>query len=103
MKNEKERKSTMPDSDAKKQTPSERETRGPVRDQPGEGNRAADRNYREATREFVEQGRVAKNAKEAARALDGPEAKELERARRESAKGPKPSASGGSAPKKDRA
>jgi hypothetical protein len=48
---------------------------------PGEGNRAADRRYREATEKFVAEGRVQPAADEARRAMDDEdERKELERA-----------------------
>jgi hypothetical protein len=48
---------------------------------PGEGNRAADRRYREATEKFVAEGRVEPAADEARRAMDDPdEREELERA-----------------------
>ncbi len=46
----------------------------------GEGNRDADRNYREAVRRFVEQGRVAPAAAAAQAAVDGDEAPALEAA-----------------------
>ena len=39
-------------------------------DEPGEGNREADRRYREATRKFVDSGAVEPAAKEASRAVD---------------------------------
>ena len=49
----------------------------------GEGNRTADRRYREATREFIAEGKVAHAADEARRALDDDdEREELERAER---------------------
>jgi hypothetical protein len=46
----------------------------------GEGNKTAAREYNEAQRRFVESGRVAENARDAERALDGPERRELEQA-----------------------
>jgi len=47
----------------------------------GEGNREADRHYREATERYVAEGKVAHAAKEAERALDDEgERTELERA-----------------------
>ena len=53
-------------------------------DEPGEGNREADRRYREATRKFVDSGAVEPAAKEARRAVDDPaereELKEAEKA-----------------------
>ena len=39
-------------------------------DEPGEGNREADRRYRDATRKFVDSGAVEPAAKEARRAVD---------------------------------
>jgi len=48
---------------------------------PGEGNRAADRRYREATEKFVAEGKVEPAADEALRAMNDPdEREELERA-----------------------
>jgi hypothetical protein len=53
-------------------------------DEPGEGNREADRRYREATRKYVDSGAVDPAAKEARRAVDdereGKELKEAEKA-----------------------
>jgi|GEM_PF-2346690 hypothetical protein len=47
----------------------------------GEGNRTADRHYREATERYVADGKVDHAAKEAERALDNEgERRELERA-----------------------
>lgn len=47
----------------------------------GEGNREADRHYREATERYVADGKVGPAAKEAERALDNEgERRELERA-----------------------
>ncbi len=46
----------------------------------GEGNRSADREYREDVRRHVESGAVEPAAKEAEKTLDGPEAEELRRA-----------------------
>ena len=54
---------------------------GAGEDEPGEGNRAADRRYREATKQFIDEGKVEPAAKEASRALDDDEDRaELERA-----------------------
>lgn len=48
----------------------------------GEGNRSADRRYRDATRQFIAEGKVAKAAEEARRALDDDdEREELKRAK----------------------
>ena len=49
----------------------------------GEGNRTAARHYEEATRDFVKKGGVDEKAREAARAVDGPEGEALKRAERE--------------------
>jgi hypothetical protein len=51
----------------------------------GEGNYEAARKFDEDQREFVKSGQVEQKAQEAEEALDGPEAEELERARRETA------------------
>jgi len=53
----------------------------------GEGDYVSGRRFQEEERSFVETGPVAAKAREAADALDGPEAAELEEARRVSAKG----------------
>ena len=49
----------------------------------GEGSRTAARHYEEATRDFVKKGGVDEKAREAARAVDGPEGDALKRAERE--------------------
>ncbi|HEX4112148.1 MAG TPA: hypothetical protein VH020_06400 [Stellaceae bacterium] len=46
----------------------------------GEGNKTADRHYREGVKRTVQSGQVDKKAKEAERAYDGAEGKELRRA-----------------------
>jgi hypothetical protein len=46
----------------------------------GEGSRTAAKQYNEATRKFVESGKVDKAAKEAEQAIEGDEAEELKRA-----------------------
>ncbi len=46
----------------------------------GEGNRTAAKQYNEATRKFVESGKVDKAAKDAEQAIEGAEAEELKRA-----------------------
>ncbi len=46
----------------------------------GEGNRTAAKQYNEATRKFVESGKVDKAAKDAEQAIEGEEAEELKRA-----------------------
>ena len=55
----------------------------PVNDQPkneGEGNRTADRKYREGVRRHVESGASEPAAEEAQHALEGSEADELRKA-----------------------
>lgn len=49
-------------------------------DNQGEGNRNADKEYREGARAFVRSGRVDSSAKEAVAALDGPEGPKLRQA-----------------------
>jgi hypothetical protein len=46
----------------------------------GKGNRTAAREYNEAQQRFVESGKLDKKAREAERAMDGPERRELEHA-----------------------
>ena len=46
----------------------------------GEGSRTAARAYNKDTRDFVDSGKVDEKAKEAAKALDGAEAKDLKQA-----------------------
>lgn len=46
----------------------------------GEGSRTAAKQYNEATRKFVESGKVDKAAKDAERAIEGDEAEALKRA-----------------------
>jgi hypothetical protein len=53
----------------------------------GEGNYDAGRRFQKEETEFVKTGPVEQKAHEAEEALDGPEAEELERARRETAAG----------------
>jgi hypothetical protein len=55
----------------------------------GEGNRAADRDYRERSQEAMDKGDTKKHAKEAAKAVRGDEKEELERAEEAARKGPK--------------
>ncbi len=43
----------------------------------GEGNRTADKAYVDATKRFIDEGKVKPAAKEAERSLDSPEAKDL--------------------------
>ena len=49
----------------------------------GEGNYDAARKFDAEERAFIEKGGVEKKAREAEEALDGPEAEELEKARKE--------------------
>jgi len=53
----------------------------------GEGSREGSRRFQAAQHEFAQTGDVESKAKEAARALEGDEAEELEQARKASAKG----------------
>lgn len=53
----------------------------------GEGSREGSRRYQEAQQQFAENADVEKKAKEAADALDGAEAAELEKARQAAAQG----------------
>lgn len=53
----------------------------------GEGNYDAARHYRKEQEAFAKSGKVEEKAREAEEALDGPEAEELERARRETGLG----------------
>lgn len=55
----------------------------------GEGNRAADRDYRERIQEGMARGDTKKHAREAAEAVRGDEKEELERAEKAARKGPK--------------
>ena len=55
----------------------------------GEGNRTADRKYREDVRRHVESGKSKPAAEEAERALEGSEADELRRAEEEGKAGRK--------------
>jgi hypothetical protein len=52
----------------------------------GEGNKTADRHYREGVRRTVQSGEVDKKAKEAERAYDGAEGDELRRAEQQGKK-----------------
>lgn len=53
----------------------------------GEGDYDAARKFDKDERDFIAKGEVEKKAREAEQALDGPEAAELEKARRETSKG----------------
>jgi hypothetical protein len=52
----------------------------------GEGNKSADRHYREGVRKTVESGKVDQGAKAAERAYEGAEGEELRRAEQEGKK-----------------
>lgn len=52
----------------------------------GEGNRTAARHYNKNTRDFVKSGQVDESAKQARKALDGDEAKDLKRAEKQGLK-----------------
>ena len=61
---------------------------GPAADQvQGEGDYVSARKYQKAQQEFAASGKVDAKAREAERALDGPEGAELEAARRKTAEG----------------
>ncbi|MDD3837270.1 MAG: hypothetical protein WCY15_16365 [Phenylobacterium sp.] len=49
----------------------------------GEGSYTAGKQYQKEQHKFAEEGPVEQKAREAEEALDGPEAEELERARKE--------------------
>ena len=53
----------------------------------GEGDYISGKKYQEMQHEFAEQGPVEEKAREAADALDGPEAAALEKARKETGAG----------------
>ncbi|HEX7886207.1 MAG TPA: hypothetical protein VF474_09540 [Phenylobacterium sp.] len=53
----------------------------------GEGDYISGKKYQEMQREFAERGPVEEKAREAEQALDGPEAEELEEARKETGEG----------------
>lgn len=53
----------------------------------GEGDYRSGKKFQDAETRFAKSGPVKQKAREAADALDGPEAAELEKARNESAKG----------------
>jgi hypothetical protein len=53
----------------------------------GEGNYDAARRYRKEQEAFAQSGKVDQAAHEAEEALDGPEGRDLERARKKTAKG----------------
>ena len=57
------------------------------KDLQGEGNYDAARRYQKEQHDFAKSGQVDKKAHEAEEALDGPEAEELERARKETGEG----------------
>jgi hypothetical protein len=66
----------------------------------GEGNRTAARNYDRKTEAFAKSGKVEQKAREAAAALDGPEAEELAKAEADGIAGPKIAGKPGAAAKR---
>ena len=72
---------------AKKAKPAKRRTKPKTKDVIGEGNYTAARNFRKKETAFIDNNRdtIARKAKEAEAALDGPEGAALERAREETA------------------
>jgi hypothetical protein len=52
----------------------------PTQANEGEGNRTAAKAYNKATQDFIKSGQVDEKAREAANAVDGPEARELKQA-----------------------
>lgn len=63
--------------------PKQKPDPSPTADTSGEGNREADRQYREGAQRYAESGRVPRAAREAEEALEGDEADELEEAEEE--------------------
>ena len=55
----------------------------PANENEGEGSRSAARHYNEAQQRYVESGRVEQAAKEAERAIEGPEGDALRKAEEE--------------------
>lgn len=55
----------------------------------GEGNRKADRDYRERIQEAMKAGDTEQRAREAKRAVEGSEREELERAEKRAKRGPR--------------
>ncbi len=53
----------------------------------GEGDYVSGKKYQDMQHEFAKSGEVQQKAREAEEALDGPEAEELEEARRETGEG----------------
>jgi len=60
--------------------PGQGSTQGSGQQNEGEGNKTAAREYNEAQHRFAESGKVEEKAREAEKALDGDERRELERA-----------------------
>jgi len=81
----------MPKSKPKRQPPKSGSHNAPAtrtrQENEGEGNRTAARNYDRAVAETVKSGRVPEKAREAVRALDGPEGDELRRAEAQAKRG----------------
>ena len=75
-----DRKPTKPDARTQQESPKIMPQGG---QNEGEGNKSADKQYRDATRRFVRSGAVEEQAEEAAEALDGPDRADLEDAERQ--------------------
>jgi hypothetical protein len=65
--------------DSHRQDPKQQPGRGDPANE-GEGNRTAARHYNDAQHKFAESGKVASGAKDAEKAIEGPEGEELRRA-----------------------
>jgi len=66
-----------------KNSKAEKQAVTPGLENEGEGNKTAARRYDDATEKFVESGKVDEAAREAKKAIDGPEGEELRRAEKE--------------------
>jgi hypothetical protein len=78
----------MPKSKPRRQSPTRSSRAAPISQKnEGEGNRTAARRYDRAVEETVKSGTVPAKARAAARALDGPEGKELRRAEAQAKRG----------------
>jgi hypothetical protein len=63
-----------------KATHGEKPAKSAALENEGEGSRTAARRYNDATREFIDSGKVGEAAQKAKEAVDGPEGEELRRA-----------------------
>jgi hypothetical protein len=81
----------MPKSKPRRQSPTRSSRAAPIsqtgQKNEGEGSRTAARRYGRALEQTVKSGTVPAKARAAARALDGPEGKELRRAEAQAKKG----------------